>query len=648
MKMNQQEASQFVLDLKFKSSIIEQTKTELNYDILCLVAEVGGHLSLLLGLCGFGILSSIINVIFSKNQIITFSRNQIIGKICFYNLGKILQITNFILMLTAFGYWSVRAVDKYNYEPLSSESAIITKINMPLEFPKITICPPEDYDGIYGFNHLHTNIGAGTWIRKHFSFFSILEEILSSYQSGSIPNIMDNFTLYEINDLVELIQISSEDQSFAVENIKSISELVYHEKFGFCHTIDIALLENSNLIDGRSVTLEILFKKPEQLPNLFVKNASITHSNPETSIFLHDSNNLPSASQHSSVIKLKFGEKFNLKTPFQHEYIILKETISMEASRKISCGVNDEDLYPKECQDFHSSRILLETYNCQIPWFFTGNHIDIKKNLAICDEKVALKAFAIRKEAKTYCSDNMPCHISFYQANAKPRIDPVSLKSGPLLQLTMKNSMDKYEAYTSYHFLNLFTEIGGIMGLFLGWSFFSILNGIVDFFMEKKSVIKINRVKIQRGLTIIFLMSFLALSWEFIEMYSIEKESLEIVTKKGYSQFPFVTICPSQQFQTAMGIKYPCIQNYTNKFFDGVKNCLSTNPDMIQSILEIDAESDSWLNLNNDGGQVAVTIGRHKSKSKIINNVVLEKVFHEEYGLCFTLDPKNWERCVSD
>ena len=65
MKMNQQEASQFVLDLKFKSSIIEQTKTELNYNILCLVAEVGGHLSLLLGLCGFGILSSIINVIFS-------------------------------------------------------------------------------------------------------------------------------------------------------------------------------------------------------------------------------------------------------------------------------------------------------------------------------------------------------------------------------------------------------------------------------------------------------------------------------------------------------------------------------------------------------------------------------------------------------
>ena len=637
MKLNQQGDSQFMLDLEFESSLIEHTKTELNYDILDLVAEVGGHLSLLLGLCGLSILSSIIDRTFSKNEIITFSKNQIIGKKCFYSFGKILHIISLILMLTSFGYWSVRAIDKYNDEPLSSESAIITKINMPLEFPKITICPAEDHHGLYWFNHLPPK-----WIRKDFSFFSILEEILSSNYSGPISNIMDNFTQYEIDDLVELIQISSEDQSFAIKDFKSLSELVYHEMFGFCYTLDIALFENSNLVDGWSVTLDILFKKQEQLPDLFMKNATSSHSSTEALIFLHDSNSLPSAGQQSSVIKLKFGEKFNLNTPFQYEYIIQKKIISMEASRKISCGVNDQDLYPKECQDFHSTRILMETYSCQIPWFFTGNHIHIEKNTSICNDEVVLKAFDIRKEAKKYCSNNMPCKTSIYQAKAKPRKDlPLSWKSGPLLQLTMENSMEKYEVYTNFHFSNFLAETGGIMGLFLGWSFFSIVNGTFDYLPAMK---KINRVKIQRGLTIAFVIGYLAWMWGFVEIYRNEKESLEIVTKKGYSQFPFVTICPSQQFQSSLAMKYPCIQNYTNKFFDGVKTCLATNPDIIQSILDLDSEYAPWLNLKGNGDQVPITIGLHKSKSKIINNVLLEKVFHEEYGLCFTLNPKHWER----
>ena len=636
MKSNQQGDSQFMLDLQFESSLIEHTKTELNYNILCLVAEVGGHLSLLLGLCGLCIISSIIDVTFSKNQIITFSKNQIIGRICFYSLGKILHIMNLILMLTAFGYWSLRAIDKYNHEPLSSETTIITKINMTLEFPKMTICPPEDYDGLYGFNHL-----SPIWVKKDFSFFSILEEILSNH-SGSISKIMDNFTQYEIDDLVDLIQISSEDQSFAIEDFRSLSELVYHEKFGFCHTIDIALFEKSNLIDGGSVTVDILFNKLDQLPDFFVKNVTSTHPNTDTLIFLHESNSLPSASQHSSVIELKFGETFNLNASFQNEYIIQKEIVSMEASKKIPCGSNDENLYPKECQDFHTSRILHETYNCQVPWFFTGNHINIENNMSICNDEVVLKAFAIRKEAQKYCTNNMPCKTTFYKAKAKPKKDlPMSWKSGPLLQLTMENSMEKYEVFTNYKFSNFFAETGGIMGLFLGWSFFSILNGIVTYLPAVK---KINRVKIQRGFTITFVMVFLAWSWEFVEIYHNEKESLEIITKKGYSQLPFVTICPSQQFQMALAMEYPCIQNYTNEFFDGVKNCLPTNPDIIQFILDLDSKYAPWLNLKSNGDQVPITIGLHKSKSKIINNVLLEKVFHEEYGLCFTLNPKHWER----
>ena len=71
--------------------------------------------------------------------------------------------------------------------------------------------------------------------------------------------------------------------------------------------------------------------------------------------------------------------------------------------------------------------------------------------------------------------------------------------------------------------INFLAETGGIMGLFLGWSFFSILNGIVTYLPAVK---KINRVKIQRGFTITFVMVFLAWSWEFVEIYHNEKESL--------------------------------------------------------------------------------------------------------------------------
>ena len=116
---------------------------------------------------------------------------------------------------------------------------------------------------------------------------------------------------------------------------------------------------------------------------------------------MHNSNDLPSSNEHSPILT------FN-PTGINWEYTIEKTTTSMEPTKQNPCGL----LYSKECEDYQINLMIEEIHNCQIPFFQTGQHVNVTKDLPHCTNQVIIEAFELRKHAAKRCSDTIPCKRS--------------------------------------------------------------------------------------------------------------------------------------------------------------------------------------------------------------------------------------------
>ena len=190
-------------------------------------------------------------------------------------------------------------------------------------------------------------------------------------------------------------------------------------------------------------------------------------------VLMHNSNDLPSSTEHSPILTFNTG-----LNDINWEYTIEKTTTSMEPTKQNPCGL----LYPKECEDYQINLMIEEIHNCQIPIFQTGQHVNVTKDLPHCTNKVIIEAFELRKQAAKRCSDTIPCTRSSNKILHKTH------KTGQqgYLKITMSSKVESRQFFVDYKFANLLNETGGIMGLFLGWSFLSLVLILVNFLPWKK------------------------------------------------------------------------------------------------------------------------------------------------------------------
>ena len=129
-----------------------------------------------------------------------------------------------------------------------------------------------------------------------------------------------------------------------------------------------------------------------------------------------------------------------------------------------------------------------------------------------------------------------------------------------------------------------------------------------------------------------------------------ESESFEVQVERVGNELepPFITVCPVIDVWNYANLTYYpsipdnlsdyvlCVRLYSSEFFQGLKKCLVTNPDMYSFIFNMDtAYSPQFLptlTLLSEQEEKALDIGLWK------------RVFHERYGLCYTLDSKHWKR----
>ena len=419
----------------------------------------------------------------------------------------------------------------------------------------------------------------------------------------------------------------------------NVWSFVFHKLHGLCHTFSLNQAEDFNI--DEPVWISFWMKPQVFHPDL--------HSLFKGSIFMHTGNDFPNSEQHSSILQY-----YPYNRNWQTEFTIRKERIEIEPTQKMRCGIN----YFEPCFEFQLTRLIQEKYSCHIPFLYTGSHTELNRSLHVCSNEVTLEAFQLfltdgeetllekasyqqtyglelLNRIKDLCDHTMPCQLARYHKlsslSSNVGNEIMSPMSGQLV-IRMDNTMMEYKSFISYNGVNLLSDIGGTLGLFLGWSIAFCTDYIINLFKSRTI-----RTFVASTIVLVLFAGFLQWSRSVFEKYTNQEETVEFQTEKGFSP-PYVTMCPRKDFINWLHQNFPtCSKNFPEvdeSFYGMVKNCLSLETDILDGLVS------SSFSLNNDK-RILLTSDQD---SIVLDNSLLKKVYHARFGLCLTLDAIHWNR----
>ena len=201
--------------------------------------------------------------------------------------------------------------------------------------------------------------------------------------------------------------------------------------------------------------------------------------------------------------------------------------------------------------------------------------------------------------------------------------------------IKMKNIMNKYNSYDNFGAVNLLSEVGGNMGLFLNWSLYSF-----GFLFLKQKWINIYKSILKPCFVVLLFVGCILLCNEIFQKYLNEVETMEFKIRTGFNP-PYVSICPHLMFSKWMHNNFPCSKNSTY-FYGAVKSCLGTGIHVIDEINHLNATELFLEEFTAFFEQDLGGWGKILTRSVIIPNYQKQMVFNKKYGVCFTIEPKTW------
>ena len=566
-----------MLSLSYGTSFVENIHTEPGYDFPTLISEIGGTIGFLMGFNGL--------------YFIEFFLTSICKKEAFLKRARHLSV---LIMWLLFVYWSTLSVLKRLEEPISTNLEIRGN-DIKSEFPMVTFCPKDIAPGLLqNFESEEESFAVP-------SFLSSMEKAMKEfYPFLAVQYYIDEQFYFEVDGLFEKLIVDNGGVKHELKN-SDIWSSAYHASFGFCWTLDIRQEGNLNLVNG-PMTLEF-------------KIASGAIFNSQSLMFLlHNKDDLSSATHHSSLLEV------NLASSMASEFVFEKTNIMVESTNHTPCS----DVFPQTCQDIKLNLIIAEKYNCTVPFFKFGQHVSINETFPICGYDEMLESFNIRREVAKQCPTYMPCRFSSYKEILQDGYGfPIWEQSQGHIILRMSNLVTNHTSFVNYEFENLVYDIAGTMGMFLGWSIFSLC-GLIILKLESKLI----RKCLKWALDIALLLLFLIWSQDVVEKYKTQLEDMEIQIDKQLS-VPQLTMCPFIAFRDTLLEAFPCSHNHVH-FFEAIDNCLLTEPMLMD-----------WLNDFHHPflyHPIKKIVFVSDNGTHDLEGFVMEKVFHERYGICFNVD----------
>ena len=202
----------------------------------------------------------------------------------------------------------------------------------------------------------------------------------------------------------------------------------------------------------------VLFYRNQSLELQFVSGIDIPV---EWHVMLHNKNDLPDA--------LTIHPGFHIKDQ-EKEYHLRNKHFSKPSTRSLPCSKH----HPKTCRDILLSKKIASKYNCQVPVFFTGKHLDDFKNLPKCNMSVTKDM--LLSPLQNTCSQSVPCEHTDYSIDGAFPLESVDDCSYSRFRLTYRQLVQEhYKSYIAVGKQTLIGKVGGILGITVGWSGITLL-----------------------------------------------------------------------------------------------------------------------------------------------------------------------------
>ena len=161
---------------------------------------------------------------------------------------------------------------------------------------------------------------------------------------------------------------------------------------------------------------------------------------------------------------------------YHHEYLLRTKHFSKTTTKNNPCSMYQ----PKACKDVYFQKKISQTYQCQIPILYMGKHLDehISNDLPKCNGSIILKMLSISaKEAG--CSKSIPCEHTDYLIDGDfgfANSIGSNWDNDKSFRLVYNTPFtEHYQSSIAVDGQSLIGQVGGIMGITLGWSFLTLL-----------------------------------------------------------------------------------------------------------------------------------------------------------------------------
>ena len=347
-----------------------------------------------------------------------------------------------------FVWLSYKAIDKYIYEPISTEIVYTTGDDgINIKFPIMTICPYE-------------------FARKSLDHCSNGSEF---YQE-ILKNCLENDPDFDLNESLRALHYDRQDYFEDIKPLRlpkttqndqeSLWSPVIHARFGLCYSIDL----------DKSKHFSSKLKDYERDIPVYTLELKDKMTWTWMTLMLHEKDDLPDAFDIHPRMAIEMKTKYWIR--------IKKKIIKGIHTQHSKCS---QFSYKTCLEVFHQKRIESK-YGCDATFLFNASHLQIS-NLTQCPKLVTLeilKEMLQSQENVSDCQIRQACHQTKYTINVEKNKSNTTF----LGILYEDPVVEHHNAYRSYDGQSLLGEIGGTLGLTLGLSLSSI-NDYIDLFFQK-------------------------------------------------------------------------------------------------------------------------------------------------------------------
>ena len=299
----------------------------------------------------------------------------------------------------------------------------------------------------------------GSW-----NFISTVVSCLKNNKTLKVSDLIDDLHP-EIGNIVEMVRFWTGSKYVSLWPLyKKVWTRVFIDEIGPCYTFDLSKIDKFKYISLEAGRPGIEFVMAEKNPLQAAK------------LLLHEKFDLPDAYLLRGYVPLSFSDNTNkvLKVGIQ------KKVNSRESTRKEPCVRYER----RTCESIEKHQAIFEKFGCRIPILYSGQHLDnsnlldsldldIPKKIPNCSYEITPKVLNFYLNKGSNCSMAQTCHNVRYATSYK--VEETWIENKTLIYVVFESPEVEYRiSYINYGWISLVGAIGGILGLTLGASAFTL------------------------------------------------------------------------------------------------------------------------------------------------------------------------------